>query len=191
MSPTPSLLSRRAALARLGIITAGLAAGCTPVRFALRAYPQAFDNDEDVRERVLRAFVRVVVPGADPADANLTRAFSDRFFPFRKYRNFFAADLCRRSDRRFRESEFSRLDRREQAAVVREGLGADAVTRRLYTGAVFLAQVSMLGGTYAEAAAIPALGFDGAYQFRGLEAVTYPEPGRFLARSTTPDGNPS
>jgi hypothetical protein len=191
MAPIPSLLSRRAALARLAGISAGLAVGCTPVRFALRAYPSSFDQDHDVRDPVLRAFVRAVVPGANPADPNLTRAFSDRFFPFHKYQSFFAADLCRRSERRFREPRFNRLDHLEQAAVIRDGLAGDAVARRLYAGAIFLAQVSVLGGIYAEDAAVPLIGFEGAYQFRGLEALTYPESGRYLARSITQDGNPA
>ena len=191
MAPTPSLLSRRAALARLAAISAGLAAGCTPVRFALRAYPASFDQDRDVRDPVLRAFVRAVVPGASPADPHLIRAFDDRLFPFHKYQSFFAADLCRRSERRFREPRFNRLDHLEQVAVIRDGLAGDAVAKRLYTGAIFLAQVSILGGIYAEDAAAPLIGFEGVYQFRGLEALTYPEPLRYLARSITQDGNPA
>ena len=189
--PTPSPLSRRAALARLGAVVATAAAGCTPVRYALRLYPSSFDDDRDVRDRTLRAFVRAVVPSSDPGDPDLTRAFDDRLFPFARYRGFFAADLCRRADRLFRRSRFDRLDRHEQARVIADGLGADSVTRRLYTGAVFLAQVSVLGGIYAEDAAVAPLGFDGAYRFRGLDAITYPDPGRYLAPALTTDGNPA
>ncbi|HEX9164563.1 MAG TPA: hypothetical protein VF862_01530 [Gemmatimonadales bacterium] len=188
--PTPSLLTRRAVLARLGAVAAAVAAGCTPVRYALRLYPPAFDDDRDVRDQTLRAFVLAAVPSADPGDPHLTRAFDDRLFPFVRYRNFFAADLCGRADRLFGESRFDRLDRREQAKVIANGLAADGVTRRLYAGAVFLAQVSVLGGIYAPDGAVPPLGFEGTYQFRGLDAITYPDPGRFLAAARTTNGNP-
>lgn len=189
--PTPPLLSRRAALARLGVVAATVAAGCTPVRYALRLYPSAFDDDRDVRDRTLRAFVRAAVPSADPGDPHLTRAFDDGLFPFARYRAFFAADLCRRADRLFRDSRFDRLDRRRQARVIADGLAADGVTRRLYAGAVFLAQVTVLGGIYAEDAAVAPLGFDGTYRFLGLDAITYPDPGRYLAPALTTDGNPA
>lgn len=190
MASPATPLSRRAAVARLGAGLAALAAGCTPVRYALRAYPAAFDDDRAIREAVLRAFVRTVAPAADPADPGLIRAFDDRFFPFHKFQNFFAADLCRRAGHRFGETRFDRLDRRDQAEVVRDGLAADSVTRRLYTGAVFLAQLTVFGGIYADSADVPPFGFEGAYRFRGLEAVTYPDAGRFLGTPATLDGNP-
>ena len=50
-------IPRRQALHQLGLIAAGLAAACTPVRVLVSAYPQAFDDDDELVDRVLRAFV--------------------------------------------------------------------------------------------------------------------------------------
>src|SRR5574341_143571 len=37
----------------------------------------------------------------------------------------------------------------------------------------------------------PLIGFEGAYRFRGLDALTHPDPERFLASVATRDGNPA
>jgi hypothetical protein len=190
MPTTDHCLSRRAVLASVAAFTAGVASGCTPVRYGLRLYPAAF-NDQDTCERVLRAFVLAAVPGAlDSPQSSLTRCFGDDLFPFKTYRKNFAADLCRRAGKRFGEPRFDRLDRHEQVAIVREGLRADAITRKLYAGAVFLAQVAVLGGIYADDAAVPALDFEGEYRPRDPEELTYSSPSRFLAGGQTLDGNP-
>jgi hypothetical protein len=190
MPTTHPGLSRREALTRVAAAAAGIAAGCTPVRYALRIYPAAFD-DQAVCDRVLRAFVLAAVPGAMVSPQSLlTRCFEDDLFPFRAYRKNFAADLCRRGGNRFGEPRFDRLDRHEQVEIVREGLRADSITRKLYAGAVFLAQVAVLGGIYADDAAVPAFDFEGEYLPHDPEDLTYPRPGRFLARGTTLDGNP-
>jgi len=83
-------------LRRLGVLTAGLAAACTPLRIVLHDYPDAFDA-EAATERALRAFVLTVIPGADAIDASLTRAFHDPDLRFAPYCGFFVSDLCRRS----------------------------------------------------------------------------------------------
>ena len=190
MPATHSYLSRREALARVAAAAAGIAAGCTPVRYALRVYPAAFD-DPATCDRVLRAFVLAAVPGAILSpQSSLTQCFQDELFPFRPYRKPFAADLSRRAARRFGGARFERLDRREQAEIIREGLRADPVSRKLYAGAVFLAQVAVLGGIYADDAAVPALDFEGQYRPRNPEDLTYGNPVRFLARGTSLDGNP-
>ena len=114
MPTTNPCLSRRAVLASVAAFTAGIASGCTPVRFGLRLYPEAF-NDQDTCERVLRAFVLTAVPGAlGSSQSFLTRCFGDDLFPFRPYRENFAADLCRRAGKRFGEPRFDRLDRHER-----------------------------------------------------------------------------
>ena len=190
MPTTDPCLSRRAALASVAAFAAGIAAGCAPVRYGLRLYPAAFD-DQDTCDRVLRAFVLTAVPGAlGSPRSSIARCFEDDLFPFRAYRKSFAADLCRRAGKRFGEPRFDRLDRREQVEIVREGLRADTITRKLYAGAVFLAQVAVLGGIYADDAAVPAFDFEGEYLPHDPEDLTYPGPGRFLARGTTLDGNP-
>ena len=75
--------------------------------------------------------------------------------------------------------------------MVESGLSADATTERLYRGAIFLTQIACYAGIYDPEGGCPLIQFDGGYGVRGLDATTYPEPERFLARSVTRDGNPA
>lgn len=187
--PTESQLSRRDALRQLSVVVAGLAAACTPLRVVLHDYPRDFETDPALLDRVLRAFVTTVIPEADPGAPDLVRAFNDPALPFAAYRAFFASDLSRRAAERFGEPAFERLSLERRTAVVTDGLNADATTKRLYTGAVFLTQASYYAGMYDDAAGCPLIGFEGAYRFRGLDAFTHPDPERFLAATATRDGN--
>lgn len=185
---TPAL-TRREALWRLGAVLAGAAAaGCTPLRIALKAYPEDFTPDGDLVERTLRAFVLTIVPGAPADDPNLTRVFADRFHPFGPYRAFFASDLCRRAIERF-GAPFDGLDPVRRTTVVQRGLQGDATTRRLYAGAILLAQIAVYAGIYDDTRGSPLIDFEGRQRFRGFDALTYPDPERFLAAAQTADGN--
>jgi hypothetical protein len=189
--PKKTALSRRDALRHGGVLIAGLAAACTPLRIVLHDYPRRFETDEALRERVLRAFALTVIPEADPGAPNLTRAFSDPSYPFAAYRAFFASDLSRRGADRFGEPAFDRLTQAQRTVVIEDGLQADATTRKLYTGAIYLLQISFYAGIYDDDAGCPLIGFEGTSRFRGFDALTYPDPERFLGRSTTRDGNPA
>jgi len=181
-------LTRRDVLRRLGVLTAGLASACTPLRIVLHDYPSAFD-ERDPAERVLRAFVLTVIPEAEVSDPNLARAFGDPDLHYAPYRGFFISDLCRRAEARTGEAAFERLSLAQRTAVVQDGLRADSTTARLYTGAILVAQASYYAGIYDDQRGCALIDFDGAYQFRGIEAITYPDPERFLSRPATPDGN--
>src|SRR2546421_3526835 len=122
-------IPRRHALRQLGLIAAGLAAACTPMRVLVSAYPQGFDDDDGLVDRVLRAFVTAVIPGAPADDPNLVRAHTDPAYPFAQYAGFFAADLSRRAARRVDGRAFERLDVRGRRGVSAEGLGADGARR--------------------------------------------------------------
>src|SRR2546430_16467975 len=124
-------IPRRHALRQLGLIAAGLAAACTPMRVLVSAYPQGFDDDDGLVDRVLRAFVTAVIPGAPADDPNLVRAHTDPAYPFAQYAGFFAADLSRRAARRFDGRAFERLPLPERAAGVAGGLAAGAPTPKL------------------------------------------------------------
>ncbi len=182
-------ITRRDVLRRLGVLTAGLATACTPLRIVLHDYPHSCDEDAGCRDRVLRAFVLTVIPEAEAGDPNLTRAFSDPDLHFAPYRGFFVSDLCRRAAARTGTATFERLSLEERTAAVQEGLQADATTARLYTGAILVAQASYYASIYDDARGCRLIGFDGAYQFHGIEAITYPDPERFLSWPATPDGN--
>jgi hypothetical protein len=70
-------ITRGQLLHNLGLIAAGLAARCSPVRVLVSAYPERFDDDAALVERVLRAFVATVIPGAPTDDPDLTRALTE------------------------------------------------------------------------------------------------------------------
>lgn len=186
----PVSLSRRDALRRLGVLAAGLAAACTPARIILKTYPETFERDGDPTDGVLRTFVTTIVPGAPEDDPNLVRAFGDTYYPFAPYRAFFAADLCRRAAR-FGTDAFDRLTVAQRAAVIQEGLRADFATRKLYTGAIYLAQIATYAGIYDDEGGASLIGFEGRHRYRGPEFLTYPDPDRFLARAASADGNPA
>lgn len=181
-------ISRRQLLQQLGVITAGVAAACTPLRVLVDAYPQAFDDDPALTERVLRAFTITVIPGAPADDADLTRAFVDPDYPFAPFAAFFASDLDRRGRERYGQG-FERLDPTARTAIIADGLAADATTRKLYNGAVALAQIAFYAGIYDDRKGCTLIGFEGGYRWHPLAEITHPDPTRFLAEALTPDGN--
>jgi len=180
-------VSRREAVRSLGLMAAGLAASaCAPLRILTGSYPDEFKHRPDVVDRALRAFVSTVIPGADPDAADLTRAYTDPHYPFARYAAFFASDLTRRAHDRFGEHAFDRLTINQRTAVIRDGLEADGTTRKLYQGAIYLAQIAFYGGIYDDDAGCPLIDFPGRY--RG-DAVTYEHAHHFLPRALTPGGN--
>lgn len=190
MSDQARSIHRREALRALGTGLAALACGCTPARLVLGAYPREFHADDRLVDGELRALALTVVPAADPHDPNLVRILGDPFYGFRRFRRFFASDLCRRAASR-RGTRFSALRPAERAAVVRDGLAASGVAGRLYAAAVFLVQLALYGGIWDERSRAPLAGFDGAYRLTPAAELTYPDAAAFLARPATLDGNPA
>jgi hypothetical protein len=159
------------------------------MRVVFRALPESLGSERGADQRVLRAFVTTVVPGVDPADPHLIHHFSDEFYAFAPFRDYFAEDLRNRTERRFRTT-FDSASSAQRTAVVQEGLREVVpATRKLYTGAVFLTQVAIFGAIYDDAGGCPLIGFEGPYRFRGIAATSFPDPESFLARPATPDGN--
>jgi hypothetical protein len=183
-------MSRREALGRLAVLTAGLGWACTPLRIAFGLYPEEFDRQPERVERVLRAFVVTVVPGMPEGDRNLVRIYFDRYYPFAKYRNFFVSDLCQRGLEQYGTDAFDRLTFAQRTKVIQAGLEKGGVTRRLYTGAVFMAQVSCYAGIYDADRGCPLIDFEGNYSDRLPSGVSFDAPARYLARSISSDGNP-
>ncbi len=187
--PGGETLSRRVALRRLGIAAAAAALqGCTPLRLALGLYPE---QDDRVADRVLRAFVEAVIPGAPPAEPNLTRIFFDPYYPFARYRSWLVWDLDRRARALSGGTPYPDLGLERRTGVVEDAVAnGDDTTARLYQGAIFLAQVAFYAGIYDDEQGCPLIDFQGASGLLPLEAQTYPDPGRFLPAPATADGNP-
>lgn len=183
-------ITRRQLLCRAGVLAAGLAAGCTPLRMAFRASPGPSRGDGGAAD-VLAAFVRTVAPRAAGSTEDLVRVFADPAYPFAPYRAFFASDLCRRAEGRFGTNRFDSLPVETRARVIEDGLHGDAVARRLYGGAIFLAQVATYAGIYDDARGSRAINFDGANGGFPPEALTYPVPEWYLPAASSIDGNPN
>jgi hypothetical protein len=181
-------LSRRQALKQLSLIAAALAVACTPLRVLTHDYPAVFDDDPELLDGVLRAFVTAVIPGAPIGDPDLARAFTDRDLPFASYAAFFATDLCRRASERFGEN-FHHLPPDQRARVIREGLGADGTTRKLYGSAIVLAEVAFYAGIYDDKKGCALIGFDGGHRWHPLTDITCPDAARLLPEAMTADGN--
>lgn len=182
-------ISRRAALSRLGVLALSATSACTPVRLVLGTYPRPEASGEESTDAILHAFARTIAPGlAD--DPGFTRVYADPFYRFARYREFFAGDLRRRAEQGWGRG-FTSLGQAERVVIISEGLDGGAVTRRLYTGAVFLTQVVAFSQAWSDGGRPAALGFDGAPLPPSRAAITYPEPARFLAEPLTTDGNPA
>lgn len=184
-----SSITRRELLKSLGLLMGGLAVGCTPVRIALHSYPDAFDHNPELVERTLSAFVHTVIPGISGDPSRLTRVYADEYYPFAPYHRYFAADLCRRAEKRYGHGRFDALSRSERRRVIRDGLGADGVTKRLYAGAIFLGQIACFAGIYDDDRGCSLIGFEGANTGFDSTDFSYPGPERFLPAALTPDGN--
>ncbi len=182
-------VTRRAALRQLGVLLAGFGAACTPARILLKAYPQEFEENPEAADRALRAFAGTVIPGAPTDDPNLVRVYHDPFFRFAPYASFFIADLCQRSAGMYGAPRFDDLGEAERTRVIQAGLDADATTRKLYTGAIFLAQLSFYAGVFDDERGCPLIDFEGRYRLRPLAELSYPNPGKYLASEKTINGN--
>ena len=183
-------ISRRSFLSRTAALAAASVLGCTPMRIAFKCYPREFRN-ENISEAILRAFVSTVIPGA-PADApDLTRVYFDSEYPLAPHVGYLTSDLSQRGAELFGVARFDALDRAQRTRVIEHGLHADSWTRRLYNGAILLAQVSFYAGIYDDTAGCALIGFDGAYQPRPISDLTYPNPGRYFALCATASGNPA
>lgn len=184
-----SAITRRQALATLGAAAAAMATACTPFKILLGAYPGVFDEDADLTDRVLGGFADAVLPGASVPARHLVRPLRDERFPLGGHCAYLASDLCGRADSLCDSPQFDLLSREERCRVIEHGLASDTITRRLYTGAIFLTQVAFFGGIYDDDAGCAFIDFDGRYRRTRLAELTYPDPQTFLARELTLDGH--
>lgn len=182
-------LSRRAFLGQAAAFSATFLVGCTPLRILLKTYPDRFDEDQDLEERFLRAFVTTVIPGASLEEPNLILMYIDPFYPFHKYRGFFVSDLAQRSQKLFGRERFDLLRPAQRTDVIQNALAADATTARLYRGAVLMAQVSYFAGIYDDTRGCPLIEFYGSETAKSSGEMHYPNAASFLANESTPNGN--
>lgn len=186
------MLSRRAALTRMGAALLGAAAatGCAPTFVGRMLYPEADKLDDATVDRVLKDFVTAVLPGFEQPE-RIASLFADETLRFAPFRRAFAADLQRRAQRLVPAPSFDRLTSAQRLRVIEEGLESRGPSARLFHGAVLLVQVAWVAGLWNDHGACPAIGFDGAHQFRGYDEQRHPDCDAFLPAATTADGNPA
>lgn len=184
-----SAITRRQALAYLGAAAAASVTACTPMKILLGAYPGVFDEDDDLTDRVLGGFADAVLPGASVPTGQLVRPLRDERFPLEGHCGYLASDLCGRAGDLCGSRQFDLLSREERCLVIEAGLASDAITRRLYTGAIFLTQVAFFGGIYDDDTGCAFIEFDGRYRKTRLADLTYPDPQAYLARELTSNGH--
>lgn len=182
-------LSRRSFLAQISALSASVLIGCTPLRILFKSYPNKYDTDRQLEDGFLRALVITIIPGASQEEPNLTRMFRDSYYPFHTFCGFFVSDLARRSQRRFAQERFDLLSPDQRTRVIQDGLEADAVTARLYRGAILMAQVSYFAGIYDDQRGCPLIEYYGAGSGYSESRMYYQNTELDLARELTQDGN--
>jgi len=159
------------------------------VRMLLDLYPRRFRKDAALRDRLLKAFVLTVIPGADESYPNLTRMYYDADYPFYPYTGYLLYTLTARSARLF-GSAFDRLDPARRTSVLVDALAADDTTSRLYKGAILMAQVSYYAGIYDPDRGCSLIEFPGRNRGYSAAEISYSNPKEFLGTESVTDGNP-
>jgi hypothetical protein len=190
----PDLLARKISradfLKQLFLLSGAALTACTPLRVALKTYPDRFDADGELREKLLHAFVATVIPGVALDAAKSTRMLADDFYAFHSYCGFFAADLAQRSARLYHHDRFDQLAIEQRTDVIQSGLQADATTARLYQAAIYMTQLSFYASIYDDKAGCVLIDFHGVNAGFPSTEMYYTNSAIPLAHETTSDGNP-
>lgn len=183
----PNSIGRKEFIKKLSLLTGFFLASCTPLKVILKSYPDQFD-EVDRKEEILKAFVTTIVPGADIKDINICKIFNDEFYGFNKFCGFFVSDLCDKSQEMFNKADFHKLSIDQRTRVVQAGLEDDSTTSKLYTAAIYMAQVSSYCSIYDDEKGCKLIGFAGNYGFMETE-FTSKDFSSFLAEEVTLTGN--
>jgi len=184
-------LSRRSFLGIMALAIGGSMAGCSSLQLVLKTYPNEFDYDNELRNRMLIAFVRTVVPGAPIDSPHLTDVFVDDFYPFHEYCGYFLWKLAETTQEIFGHADFDRLDLPGRTAVVEHGLDQGGPAGRLVTSAVFMAQYSFYAGIYHDERGCPLIDFPGTNDGYAPNSMSVAEIETHLAPSQTSGGHPA
>jgi len=157
------------------------------VRMLFYLYPSKYRRDAGFQDRVLRAFVVTVIPGADPWEPDLVRMYHDTHYPFFPYTGYLAYALERRGRSR---GGFLLLGPGERTRVIQDSLSSDDTTSRLFKGAILMAQVSYFAGIYHPERGCPLIDFPGRNSGFTREELSYPDAAEYVGPETTADGNP-
>lgn len=160
------------------------------IQMILKIFPRKYFENDNLRGKILRAFVTTIIPGADEEDGNLVKMYNDKYYPFNIYCGYFVFDLNRRSKKLFNNKDFFELLLWEKTKVVQNALSGKELTKRLYKGAILMAQVSYYGAVYNEERGCPLIYFPGNNEGYSKEEVTYSFAGYYFDKELSIDGQP-
>ncbi len=169
---------RQIAIIGAGLTVAGIATGCLS--------DGAIGDQLEHGDKLIRAFMETVVPGAPVQHPDITTAFRDKMYGFSKYRWLFNFDLRSRACKLFGTLNFHKLEIHERKRVIENALRTDGKMKRLYSGAIQIAQLTVYTGFYCEPERCEMINFDAGFK-GGI--TSYPNTNQFFGRSMTLNGN--
>ena len=160
------------------------------IKMVLKIFPHKYCKKNSLKEKFLRAFVTTIIPGANENQDNLVSMYLDSYYPFQTYCGYFVYDLNRRSKKLFNNKEFFNLSEDEKTQVINNALNGRELTRRLYKGAILMAQVSYYGAVYDEERGCPLIDFPGRNNGYNKEEIAYPYSSKLFDKELSLDGHP-
>jgi hypothetical protein len=160
------------------------------IRMVLKIFPHKYCKNDSIKEKILRAFVTTIIPGSNENDDNLVNMYLDSYYSFHTYCGYFVYDLNRRSKKLFNKKEFLSLSDEEKTKVIKDALMGRELTRRLYKGAILMAQVSYFGAVYDEEKGCPLIDFPGRNNGYNQEEITYSYSSKLFDKELSLDGHP-
>lgn len=160
------------------------------IRMVLKIFPHEYCKNNSLKEKYLRAFVTTIIPGANENEDNLVKMYLDSYYPFQTYCGYFVYDLNKRSNKLFNKKEFFDLSYDEKTQVINNALNGRELARRLYKGAILMAQVSYYGAVYDEEKGCPLIDFPGRNNGYSKEELAYPYSKELFDNELSLDGHP-
>ena len=160
------------------------------LQMVLKLFPSKYCRDIQLKEKSLRAFVTTIIPGSEENEEFLIKMYGDEYYQFHTYCGYFVLDLNRRSKKLFNKNEFYLLNFIERTKVIQNALEGRELTRRLYKGAILMAQVSYYGAVYNEEKGCQLIEFPGRNNGYAIEKTTYPFAGNYFNNELSLDGHP-
>lgn len=156
--------------------------------------PPDFTSEEDAStigppgKRTIRSFMDTVVPGAPTNHPDIDVVFYEPAYGFAKYRRILLLDLKKRSKRLFGNRQFSGLSYEQRAAVIKSGLRAGDMLRKLYSASIYVTQVTVFTGFYKTEESCSLIDFKAKFE-PGAIKTSYSNFQEFAGRPLTNDGN--
>lgn len=175
--------TRRQAIRQMAIMGVGLTVASTTTSCLGNG---ATGDQLEHGDKLIRAFMETVVPGAPVQHPDITSVYRDKMYGFAKYRWLFNFDLRKRACKLFGTLNFLKLEIDERKRVIEDALHTNGTMKRLYSGAIQLAQLTIYTGLYCEPERCEMIKFNAGFMGG---TTSYPNTGQFFGRTMTLNGN--